>query len=322
MLSRGGKRSHFRYTQLIDVINKYEWDEYLYFYTPLVGRCSYVEEYEDVFNLVTSLKKKDNKGSLQAIIQILHSILRDNKEIPEILTQITSDITNDWKLLKQVGNNGLYEYECKELWNYCYDNMSDDKKYSTLSKMLQHLADRDETDTFLKYYVSDLIKEKLEKQDILTLQAIFDYCSMNDYNFIYFNVYLSNNFGSKEKSYIDNFSWDILKSFIDKSKEFGLFVAKNTALFEKDSLSNNFKNILKNYINDEEMMSALRSNIYNFSWTGEISNYYLKVKKVLTSFSEGSDNCIKNWIDDTIKELDNNINRERRNEELFKLGIL
>lgn len=322
MSSRGLKRSHFRYTQLIDVINKYDWDEYLYFYTPLVGRCSYIEEYEDVFNLVTSLGKKDNKGSLQAIIQILHSILCNNKEIPKILMQITSDITNDWILLKQVGNNGLYEYECKELWNYCYDNMSDDKKYSTLSKMLQHLADRDENDTFLKYYVSDLIKEKLEKQDILTLQAIFDYCSMNDYNFIYFNVYLSNNFGSKEKSYIDNFSWDILKSFINKSKEFGLFVAKNTALFEKDSLSNNFKNILKNYINDEEMMSALRSNIYNFSWTGEVSNYYLKVKKVLTSFSEGSDDCIKNWIDDTIKELDNDIKRERRNEELFKLGIL
>lgn len=322
MLTRGLKRSHFRYTQLIDVINKYEWDEYLYFYTPIVGRCSYVEEYEDVYNLVTSLKKKDNKGSLQAIIQILHSILRDNKEIPEILMQITSDITNDWKLLKQVGNNGLYEYECKELWNYCYDIMLDDEKYNALSQMIQHLADRDEPDTFLKYYVSDLIKEKLEKQDILALQAIFDYCSMNDYNFIYFNIYLSNNFGSKEKSYIDNFSWDILKSFIDKSKKFGIFVAKNTALFEKDSLSNNFKNILKNYINDEEIMSALRSNIYNFSWTGEISNYYLKVKRVLTSFSEGSDDCIKNWIDDTIKELDNDINREKRNEELFELGII
>lgn len=321
ILSRGLKHSNFRYNQLVMMINKYDWDEYLYFYMPLVGKSSYTDEYNDIFNLIVALKKKSSKGSLQAIVQILYNILYNNKEIPEPLRQIASDIISDWKTLKRVDNSGLYEHECKELWHYCYNKLSTDKKYAVLSQILRHLADREEVDTFFKHYASDLIKEQLEKQSIIVLQAIFDFCSQNDYNFIYFNIYLSNNFGNKEKSYIDNFNWDILKSFMDKSKEFSLFVAKNIALFEKDNLSENFINILENYIDDEEMMSALKGNIYNFSWVGNVSSYYLKVKNALVLFSEHSSKHIKEWINNTIKELDNDIKREQKNEELFSLGI-
>ena len=166
-----------------------------------------------------------------------------------------------------------------------------------------------------------MIKELLAKQDIIVLQSIFDFCSKNNYNFIYFNIYLSDNFDGKENSYIDKFGWDILKSFMDRSKEFRLFVAKNTALFEDNSIGSNFKTILENYIDDEEMMAELRGNIYNFSWTGNVSDYYIKVKNALISFSEYSNIRVKEWICNTIKILDEDIKREQKKEELLKFGI-
>ena len=321
ILSRILKHSTFRFNQLIKVIDEYDWDEYLYFYMPLIGKKSYTNEYDDVFNLVASLQKKSNKGSLEAIIQIFHRIFLANQEIPEPLKRIASNIINNWDALKQLDNSGLYTHEYKELWRYFYDTFSNDEKYNVLSQILQHLVDKDETETFLKYHVSDMIKELLAKQDIIVLQSIFDFCSRNNYNFIYFNIYLSDNFEGKENSYIDKFGWDILKSFMDKSKEFRLFVAKNTALFEDNSIGSNFKTILENYIDDEEMMAELRGNIYNFSWTGNVSDYYTKVKNFLIPLSKHSNIHIREWICDTIKTLEDDIKREQKKEELLKFGI-
>ncbi len=321
MMSRVIKYSTFRYNQLIQVIDKYDWDEYLYFYMPIVGKSSYAKEYDDVFKLVVSLRRKSNKGSLQALIIIFHSILSNNKEIPEPLIQVISEIINDWDTIKQIDNSGLYNYECKKLWNYCYNLLAANDKYNVLSQILQHIVKDDDTETSMKYFASDLVKELLAKQSLIALQAIFDFCSQNHYNFIYFDIYLSDNFDGKENSYIDNFSWDVLKKLIDKNKEFGLFVAKSTALFEKDNISNNFKNILENYIENKDIMEELTGNIYNFSWMGNVSDYYRKVKNALVPLSEHSNNLIKEWTRNIISTLDERIKQEQKREDLLKLGL-
>ncbi len=321
ILSRGLKHSSFCYNQLIKVIKSYDWEDWLYFYMPLAGKSSYAEEYNDILHLIDALNEKATQGSLQAVIQILHSILLNNKEIPKQLEPITFNIINNWDLLKQISNSGLHEYECKALWYYCYNKSDDEAKYKVLSNILQHIADKDENDTFLKYHMSDIVKELLDKESIVALRAIFDFCTQNDYNFLYFDIYLSNNFASKEDTYIDKFSWDTLKSFIDKSNEFGLYVAKTVSLFEKDHISDNFRNILENYADNKDMMSALNGNIYNFSWSGNVSDYYIKVKNALIPLLEHPNEKVKEWVNKTVGCLEDDIKREQKNEELFRLGI-
>lgn len=322
LVTRTLKNTQKNYKRLTYMIDSYDFEDYVYFYMPIIGSEIYPKEFEDVFKLINSLLNKKKTASSEAVIHILNNIITNTDEVPLKFEKFILDVIHNFDILSNLNNN-LYEYECKNLWNAVFYKQSNIQKEAILNILLQRLLnERDNSikETNLKFYIRDLIILTLQKNEITTLNVLSNIIAQNDINWGILNIHLFS-FASKDESMIDGYGWDILKSYIDKDIKFGMFLAKNVKLLDNNKLGDNYKNILEYCYHNKTILEELRSNIFSFTWCGDVRDYYGKVKSLITPYQQNPTSQIREWANQIISILNEHIDRETKQKELLKFGV-
>lgn len=219
--------------------------------------------------------------------------------------------------------NGQLEYEYNELWQEIYVTLGDKDKYNYLLSLMRELLNEDNRDTFIKDVAKSIIRDCLIKADKNALKVVGDVVSESDYNLVYLEIYLDMHCDDKKVSYFSTFTMEELKIFIEKDKRCVLLFARVIPLFDKEwNLSEYFKFILKEYSTDSDILHNLYTNIYNFSWTGRVSNYYRKVISAIESFDDCGDENIIKWKQSIISSFRKRIEKDDKEDDLREWGLL
>lgn len=304
------------------MIDSYDFDDYVYFYMPIIGTETYPREFDDVYKLVNSLLSKKKIASSEAVIDILNNVITKTNEVPLKFEKFILDVILNFDILSNLNNN-LYEYECKNLWNAVFYKQSNTQKEIILNMLLQKLLEKMEHSiekTNLKFYIRDIIVIALQKKEIAALNALSNIIAQNNLNWRILSMHLFS-FNHNDVSAYDGYEWSVLKSYIDKDIKFGMFLARTVKLLDNNQLADNYTNILEYCYHNEIILEELRSNIFSFTWCGDVRDYYSKIRSLIMPYQKNPTNRIREWANQIISILNEYIDRETKQKELLEFGV-
>ena len=113
---------------------------------------------------------------------------------------------------------------------------------------------------------------------------------------------------------------DLLKKWCKTYSKAPVFLAKNIVLFNsQDQLSSFSKFLLDQYGDQEELTEALSFNLGSFSWQGNLSDYFKKVKKALEELEDHKQPNVRVFADREISYLDKQIKACKQREKEFDI---
>ena len=117
---------------------------------------------------------------------------------------------------------------------------------------------------------------------------------------------------------------DMLKKWCKKAPDkIPTFLAKNMNLFnDNGNLSSLSKFLLNEYGEQRKFTDAISTNLGTFTWNGDLSIYFEKIKKALEVLKDHKDKNVRDFVTREISYLDKEIDgQKQRQKEIDEFNI-
>ena len=229
--------------------------------------------------------------------------------------------------------------------------LSDKKRYNSMDdyyyeKAVNNLLNSDYGPDFSKKFVSHIINSKIflldfaidsetikkcfikiiEKYPDTILTEIIDSKGHSNIDFL-FKINTSFRGSVNEPNILSSLNEEQIKEWCARAPDkIPFFLAKNMGLFYTTngnwSWSPFIEFLLDEYGDKEALTNAISMNLGQFSWTGNLSDYFEQLKKPMEELKTHKHTNVRKFAEDKITHLDKEIKTQKQKEkELEKFGI-
>ena len=309
---------------------------------------------QDITRLINIIDKINLKSADLRTLAIGQKCKSVNSEIMGKLIQTLSrkGIRFSWDAL-QIYN--YYEYMDKskqknKLISILYDLLtqdqflSDKEKYDTMDddyyeKAVNDLLDSEYGEDFSKKFISQIIAIKTSVFDLPISSETMRKClskiirkypdmilptiTNNIDNFNIDFLFRTESVNRHQTSPLACLSIEQIKTWCEINPDkIPAFLAKNMPLFSGQSWSPFARLLLDEYGDKTNVTDALSMNLGQFSWTGNLSDYFEQIKRFMKQLTDHKHKNVRDFAEREISHLDKMIqNQKQREKELEEFGI-